>query len=234
MMKKQRDQPGFGYSSYTRGNVAAPSYGYGNTPSSFGTLLPNIGQGHGAPLRLGLSYGQFGTRPASGLQLDITALPNMGLNHPPTVPRERPQTQAQARLHKSSSSDSATLDKLREMNHGSSHRGIYGRRFSTDDKILLAKHPRPPLGDVNPPEKSSAKGLTPLNRPPSSYRPGEAPSRKVYSTLPPIGSENVEPPEMESVENRDNTSESNSQSGSLSCSEDEVKIHNSCNRQMKK
>ena len=220
MMKKHpRDQPaGFGYGSFPRGNVAAPSYSYSQAPNTLGSHLPNIG--HGTALRL--PFGQFGTRPASGLQLDITAVPNMGLNHPPTVPRERPQTQAsQARLHRHSSSESSAIDKLKEASHNSTHRGMYGRRFSTDDRFM---YPPRPIGNTTPDKSSQNRGgLAPLNRPPSSYQQGGPTSRKIYSTLPPIGSENVKPAEFESVDGHDNTSESESGSMSSSELEDEVK-----------
>lgn len=123
-------------------------------------------------------------RPSNDLHLDVHGLPNLGLPHQPTVPRQRPQTQYQQfRRHSLVKSDSQAVDSLRTSTRAGSIRS-HDRSKTVDDRVLVARKEL-----AKTPQK-----LEPLpKRPPSSNKTLVAlePSDKArhFHTLPPIEGE---------------------------------------------
>ena len=140
-------------------------YGYASTfTSTYAGSTAGNRVGNLPGIHLGLPRRH---RPPSGLQLTVTAVPNVGAHpHIPTTPRERERPDHST--HRLSSSDSKTLGSLRPSR---SHH----RSNTTDDRLLLHrdKSPTALFGEPFMPPT-----LVPIPRRPPSSHP--------YSTLPPI------------------------------------------------
>ena len=184
---------GYGYASSHASTYAGSTAG--STAGSRDGNLPDIA------LRLPRRH-----RPPSGLQLTVTAVPNMGAHpHVPMTPRERERPEHNT--HRLSSSDSEALESLRPI------RG-HCRRNTSDDRLLLRrdKPPNTLLGGASRPST-----VMPLpQRPPSSLP---------YGTLPPITSDVPSSSEVDaSNEECSGSGKESETESSLGESEEEVSI----------
>ena len=185
--KKLKDQLGMSYQPYgsynTAGSMASgyPASRPSTHASSTISRLPSIGTQQNTFLQTNLRLRR--TRPGSGLQLGVTALPNAP-GYQPTLPRERP-----AQLHRLSSSDSKAIEQLRSP--GQTH--VRTRGNSSDDNLLLQGRMRSKPSKVQKETEGLSLGLQ-HQRPPSSSMQAshpQSPRRPLYSgnALPPIGTQ---------------------------------------------
>lgn len=188
-MKKLKDQLGIPYQPYGSYNTTGPmASGYPvSRPSTHASStispLPSIGTPQNIFLQANLRHQR--TRPGSGLQLSVKALPNAP-GYQPTLPRERP-----AQFHRLSSSDSKAIEQLRPP----SQTHVHSRGNSSDDKLLLQARMRSRPSQFhktqNETEVFALKHCD--QRPPSSVQASlpQSPRRPLYSgnALPPIGTQ---------------------------------------------
>ena len=178
-MKKLHENPptGLNFGGYVHRNMTGTASGFSHS-------------GNAAPLTRNAAYAQQlfrlpRNRAGNDLHLDVLALPNAGVPHQPTVPRQRPQTQLpQSRRHQSTAhSDTHAVEALRNSARSSLSRD-HQRAKTVDDRLLAAK-----LREGNP------RKLEPLpKRPPSSSLttrdlPLSPSKRPPFGTLPPIEGE---------------------------------------------
>ena len=183
-MKKLHEKPpgGLNFGGYVHRNMTGTASGFSHSGKP--TMSRNA------------TYAQqmLRLRPSNDLHLDVLGLPNQGLPHQPTVPRQRPQTQyLQSRRHSLAKSESQAVESLRTSTRAGSIRG-HDRAKTVDDRLLTAAKEL-----ARTPYK-----LEPLpKRPPSSKAlvAGEPSDRaRHFGTLPPIEgeteaeSQNVERP----------------------------------------
>lgn len=178
-------------------------HGYGYAPnltstyagSSAGSRAGNLPD---VPLSLTRRH-----RPPSGLQLTVTAVPNIGTHpHIPTTPRERERPGHNT--HRLSSSDSKTLESLRP---DRSHH----RRNTSDDRLLMHRD-RSPKTLFGEPFRPPA--LMPI--------PGRLPSSHPYRTLPPIAPDVPSNSEADLSEEHTGSEEEGETESLLGESEEEV------------
>ena len=209
-MKKLHEKPptGLNFGGYVHRNMTGTASGFSHS-------------GNAAPMTRNAAYAQQilrlpRNRANNNLQLDVLALPNVGVPHQPTVPRQRPQTQLpQSRRHSTAHSDTHAVEALRNSARGSLSREQQ-RAKTVDDRLLASR-----IREGNP------RKLEPLpKRPPSSSLttrdlPLSPSKRPPFGTLPPIEGE-IAQTEEESGTLKRPEEDSVSSSESSSDSEDEV------------
>ncbi len=211
-MKKLHEKSpiGLNFGGYVHRNMTGTASGFSHS----GNAAP-------APLTRNAAYAQQilrlpRNRANNDLQLDVLALPNAGVPHQPTVPRQRPQTQLpQSRRQGTAHSDTHAVEALRHSARSSFSRD-HQRAKTVDDRLLAAKI-----------RESSGRKLEPLpKRPPSSSLttrdlPLSPSKRPPFGTLPPIKGEAAQlKEESESAERLEEDYVNSSESSSDS--EDEV------------
>lgn len=200
-MKKLRENPptGFDFGGYVHRNMTGTANGFSHSGKTTMTRNATYAQ---QVLRL---------RPSNDLHLDVLGLPNAGLPHQPTVPRQRPQTQQlHSRGHPFAKSDAYAVGALRTSTRAGARSNRHERAKTVDDRLL------PPSSITSEDFVKNPRKLEPLQRPPSSQlRVAREPSarRIPFGTLPPIEGESVPLSRTEDPE---------SSTGSSSESEDEV------------
>ena len=208
-MKRVQEKPpgGLTFGGYVHRNMAGTAGGFSQTGH------PPMGR------NVNLNYAQrmLRLRPSNDLHLDVLGLPNAGAPHPPTVPRQRPQTQCvHSRPHTLAYSDSHAIDAIRSSTRGSQRE--HARSRTVDERLLASTKG----------EEKTAKTphkLDPLpKRPPSSSvgtRKREVSARKVsIGALPPIEGE-IDAEAEKMVSRLEENDESSSDTSSES--EDEVR-----------
>ena len=209
-MKKLHEKPptGLSFGGYVHRNMTGTASGFSHS-------------GNAAPLARNAAYAQQilrlpRNRINNDLHLDVLALPNVGVPHQPTMPRQRPQTQLpQSRRNTTAHSDTHTVEVLRSSVRGSLSRDRQ-RAKTVDDRLLASK-----IGEGN------TRKLEPLpKRPPTSSLttrdlPLSPSKRPPFGTLPPIEGEAAQiEEEFEAVKRPEEDSVSSSETSSDS--EDEV------------
>lgn len=210
-MKKLHEKPptGLNFGGYVHRNMTGTASGFSHSGNAAPMTTRNAAYAQQI-LRLPRN------RANNDLQLDVLALPNAGVPHHPSVPRQRPQTQLpQSRRLGTTHSDTHAVEALRHSARNSVSRNH--QRAKTDDDRLLAAKMR----------EGSHRKLEPLpKRPPSSSLttrdlPLSPNKRPPFGTLPPIEGEATKiEEEPESLKRLEEDSISSSESSSDS--EDEV------------
>lgn len=210
-MKKLHEKPptGLNFGGYVHRNMTGTASGFSHS-------------GNAAPMPRNAAYAQQIlrlpiNRANNDLQLDVLALPNAGLSHQPTIPRQRPQTQyTQSRSHSIAHSGTHAVEALRNSARSSISRDH--QRAKTVDDRLLASRLRTSGGDGL---SKGPRKLDPLpKRPPSSSLTTRdlqqsASKRPPFGTLPPIEGEAAQvEEESETVDRPEEHSMSSSESSS--------------------
>ena len=217
-MKKLHEKPptGFSFGGYVHRNMTGTASGFSHS-------------GNAAPIPRNAAYAQQilrlpRNRANNDLQLDVLALPNVGLPHQPTMPRQRPQTQyTQSRSHSIAHSDPHAVEMLRKSARSSLSRD-HQRAKTVDDRLLASKI-RASDGDGL---SKGPRKLEPLpKRPPSSSLTTRdlqqsASKRPPFGTLPPIEGETAQTEEECEILDRP---EEHSVSSSESSSDLEDEVH---------
>lgn len=178
-MKKLHEKPptGLNFGGYVHRNMTGTASGFSHS-------------GNAAPMTRNAAYAQQilrlpRNRANNDLQLDVLALPNVGIPHQPTVPRQRPQTQLpQSRRQSTAHSDTQAVEALRNSARSSFSRD-HQRAKTVDDRLLASKirggNPRKlePLPKRPPSSSLTTRDLplSPSKRPPFGMLPsieGEA------------------------------------------------------------
>ena len=204
-MKKLREKPpsGLNLGGYVHRNMTGTASGFSHSGKQ--TMSRNA------------TYAQqmLRLRPSNDLHLDVLGLPNLGLPHQPTVPRQRPQTQyQQSRRHSLAKSDSQAVQSLRTSTRAGSIRG-HDRAKTVDDRLLVATKEL-----AKTPQK-----LEPLPKRPPSPLVAREQSDRARQTLPPIEgeveaeSQNAEKPPSSIEDDFKSSTESSLESEDEVCTE---------------
>ena len=204
-MKKIREKPptGLTFGGYVHRNMTGTASGFSQSGN------PPMGR------NVNLNYAQqmLRLRPSNDLHLDVLGLPNTGVPHQPTTPRQRPQTQqVQSRRHTLAYSDSHAMEAIRSSTRGSLRE--HTRAKTVDEQLISSV--KEDKTTKNP------RKLDPLpKRPPSSSVKRQLSARNApYGTLPPLAGE-VDAELMKVVSKLEEELENSSESSSES--EDEVR-----------
>ena len=212
-MKKLHEKPptGVSFGGYVHRNMTGTASGFSHA-------------GNAAPMTRNAAYAQQilrfpRNRANNDFHLDVLGLPNLGVPHQPTMPRQRPQTQySQPRRHSTAHSDTQAVEALRHSARGSLRE--HERAKTVDDRLLtskiregsaiggggLSKNPR----KLDPlPKRPPSSSITTRDLPLSAA--GKRPS---FGTLPPIEgeaeaeSETVDRPEEDTLSSSESSSDS--------------------------